>query len=76
MEKDKLHLRILIAELVSESLVRYLVSQKALAGNLTILDSKKPQESIELEQNRLQYKYSHLIHQGTRVPLNLMKYNG
>lgn len=67
--QEKLHSRILMAELVTEAIVVYIARQKGLAGKLTILDEKNPQEAIERERNKLQYQYAHLIHKDY-VPQN------
>jgi hypothetical protein len=62
--QEKLHSRILMAELIIEAIVGYIARQKALAGRLVILDIGNPQEAIERERNKLQYQYAHLIHKG------------
>lgn len=62
--KEKLHSRILMAELITEALINHIARQKGLAGKLTILDEKDPQEAIVRERNQLLFKYAHLIHKG------------
>lgn len=60
--QEKLHSRMLMAELITEAIIGYIARQKGLAGKLLVLDESQAQEAVERERNKLQFQYGHLIH--------------